>query len=181
MLMLNNILDKKNMKRQESLMRLYDLCSDAVFNASFRILLNSQDAEEVIQDSILKAFSYLETFKGTTRDFVAFVKTIAIHKSIDEIRRRNRLPSFVDIDNTADKTDDDDVADDFPVEKIKEELEKLPDGYRLVITLHLLENMDFDDIAKRLGIKPSTVRSQYVRGLERLKRSINNVALGKTV
>ncbi|MGN0033289.1 MAG: RNA polymerase sigma factor [Candidatus Limimorpha sp.] len=160
-------------------MKLYDLCCHTVFNASFRILLNTQDAEEVAQDSILKAFSSLEKFNGSQCEFIAYVRTIAINKSIDEIRKRNRQPSFVEIDNTADKVDDDDdVADDFPVEKIKEELEKLPDGYRLVITLHLLENMDFDDIAERLGIKPSTVRSQYVRGLERLRQSIKKVQLG---
>ena len=83
------VLDKARKGNQESLMRLYDLCCDAVFNASHRIVLNVQDAEEITQDAVLKAFANLDGFKGSERDFVALVKTIAINKSIDMFRKHS--------------------------------------------------------------------------------------------
>lgn len=155
---------------QDSLMRLYDFCCDAVFNASYRIVLNTQDAEEITQDAFLKTFSSLDSFEGSERDFVAYVKTIAINRSIDLFRRHSKEPFYEEIDNTADQIEDDTDYEDFPIEKIKEALNNLPDGYRLAITLRLLDGMEFSEIAERMGIKESTVRSQYARGLEKLRR-----------
>ena len=170
MLGFNIVLERARKGRQESLMRLYDLCCDAVFNASYRIVLNAQDAEEITQDAFLKTFANLDSFSGSERDFVAYVKTIAINKSIDLFRKHSREPFYEEIDNTADRIDDDDTDfEDFPIEKIKEALNNLPDGYRLTITMRLIEGMEFSQIAERLKIKESTVRSQYARGLEKLR------------
>lgn len=170
MLGFNIVLERARKGRQESLMRLYDLCCDTVFNASYRIVMNAQDAEEITQDAFLKTFNNLNSFKGSERDFVAFVKTIAINKSIDLFRKHSKEPFYEEIDNTADRMEEDDTDfEDFPIEKIKETLNKLPDGYRLTITLHLIDGMEFGEIAEKMGIKESTVRSQYVRGLEKLR------------
>jgi len=166
-------LDMARKGNQRSMMRLYDLCCDAVFNASYRIVLNAQDAEEITQDSILKAFANLDSFSGSERDFTALVKTIAINKSIDMFRKRSKEPFYEEIDNTADRIDDDDTDfEDFPIEKIKEVLNNLPDGYRLTITMRLIEGMEFSEIAEQMGIKESSVRSQYARGLEKLRNIV---------
>ncbi|MBQ2187302.1 MAG: RNA polymerase sigma factor [Bacteroidales bacterium] len=170
MLGFNIVLERARKGRQESLMRLYDLCCGTVFNASYRIVLNAQDAEEITQDAFLKTFASLDSFSGSERDFVAFVKTIAINKSIDLFRKHSREPFYEEIDyKTSDIEDDNDDFEDFPIEKIKEALNNLPDGYRLTITLRLIDGMEFSDIAKQMGIKESTVRSQYARGLEKLR------------
>ena len=169
MLGFNIVLERARNGNQTSLMRLYDLCCDAVFNASYRIVLNAQDAEEITQDAFLKTFENLDSFKGSERDFTALVKTIAINRSIDMFRKRSKEPFYEEIDNTADRIEDDTDFEDFPIEKIKEALNNLPDGYRLTITMRLLEGMEFSEIAERLEIKESTVRSQYARGLEKLR------------
>ena len=169
MLGFNIVLERAKNGRQESLMRLYDLCCDTVFNASYRIVLNAQDAEEITQDAFMKTFDNLNSFSGSERDFVAWVKTIAINKSIDLFRKHSREPFYEEIDNTADQIEDDTDFEDFPIEKIKEALNNLPDGYRLTITLRLIDGMEFSEIAEKMGIKESTVRSQYARGLERLR------------
>ena len=169
MLGFNIVLERARKGNQQSLMRLYDLCSNAVFNASYRIVLNAQDAEEITQDAVLKAFERLDSFSGSERDFTALVKTIAINRSIDLFRKHSKEPFYDEIDNTADQIEDDTDFEDFPIEKIKDVLNNLPDGYRLTITMRLIEGMEFADIAERMGIKESTVRSQYARGLEKLR------------
>ena len=168
----NIILERARKGRQDSLMRLYDLCCDAVFNASYRIVLNAQDTEEITQDAFLKTFDNLDNFEGSERDFKAFVKTIAINKSIDMFRKRSKEPFYEEIDNAADDFEDNDDIDDYPIEKIKETLNNLPDGYRLTITLRLIDGMEFDEIAKKMGITASTVRSQYARGLKKLRATV---------
>ena len=173
MLGFDTTLERARKREQDALMRLYDLSCNAVFNASYRIVLNEQDAEEITQDAILKAFENLNSFKGSEREFVALVKTIAINKSIDAFRRRRKNPFYVEIDNTADQIEDeDDDFEDFPIEKIKDALNNLPDGYRLTITLRLIEGKEFAEIAEMMGIKESTVRSQYARGLEKLRTTV---------
>ena len=170
MLGFNIVLERARKGNEQSLMRLYDLCCDTVFNASYRIVLNAQDAEEITQDAFLKTYENLDSFSGSERDFVAFVKTVAINKSIDMFRRHSKEPFYEEIDNTADQIEDDDTDfEDFPIEKIKTALNALPDGYRLTITLRLIDGMEFSEIAEKMGIKESSVRSQYARGLEKLR------------
>ena len=169
MLGFNIVLERARKGNEQSLMRLYDLCCDTVFNASYRIVLNAQDAEEITQDAFLKTFENLDSFSGSERDFVAFVKTVAINKSIDMFRKHSKEPFYEEIDNTADQIEDDTDFEDFPIEKIKEALNNLPDGYRLTITLRLIDGLEFSEIAERMGIKESSVRSQYARGLEKLR------------
>lgn len=172
MLGFNIVLERARKGNEQSLMRLYDLCCDTVFNASYRIVLNAQDAEEITQDAFLKTFENLDSFSGSERDFVAFVKTVAINKSIDMFRKHSKEPFYEEIDNTADQIEDDTDFEDFPIEKIKEALNNLPDGYRLTITLRLIDGLEFSEIAERMGIKESTVRSQYARGLEKLRSNV---------
>ena len=101
MLGFNIVLERARKGNEQSLMRLYDLCCDTVFNASYRIVLNAQDAEEITQDAFLKTFENLDSFSGSERDFVAFVKTVAINKSIDMFRKRSKEPFYTEIDTDA--------------------------------------------------------------------------------
>ncbi|MCQ2322792.1 MAG: sigma-70 family RNA polymerase sigma factor [Bacteroidales bacterium] len=154
---------------EQALMRLYDLCCNAVYNASYNIVLNEQDAEEIAHDAILAAFSLLRDFNGNEACFVAWVKKIAVNKSIDKYRHDSRRPMQVDVDEFKEKTDDDD-DDMYSIEQVKAALSGLPEGYRIVITLRLLEEMEYEDIANTLNINESSVRSQYSRGIARLRK-----------
>ena len=165
----------KQCKRQnpQAMLRLYNICCQPVYNACLHIVMNEFDAEEIMQDSILKAFSLIDRFLGTQKDFIAFVKKIAVNKSIDWYRKHSKEPFFKEIENETDDISDDVDEESYPVEKIIEKMELLPDGYKMVLKLHLLDELDFVDIAEIMNVKASTVRSQYVRGLERLRKSIS--------
>ena len=84
----------------------------------------------------------------------------------------SKEPFFKEIENETDTISDDMDEESYPVEKIIEKMELLPDGYKMVLKLHLLDELDFVDIAEMMNIKTSTVRSQYVRGLEKLRVSL---------
>jgi len=171
----------KGCKRQNSqaMMELYDICALPVFNASLHIVSSQFDAEEIMQDSILKAFDNIDKFQGTQRDFVAFVRRIAVNKSIDWFRKHNKEPFFDDIDDVIFSDRQSAVSEiedetEYSLEQIMEKIELLPIGYKMVLKLHLIDELDFSEIAETMNIKTSTVRSQFVRAKERLKKLLEN-------
>lgn len=171
----------KGCKRHNSqaMMELYDICALPVFNASLHIVSSQFDAEEIMQDSILKAFDNIDKFQGTQRDFVAFVRRIAVNKSIDWFRKHNKEPFFDDIDDVIFSDRQSSVGEsedeaEYSLEQIMEKIELLPIGYKMVLKLHLIDELDFSEIADTMNIKTSTVRSQFVRAKERLKKLLEN-------
>ena len=75
----------KQCKRQnpQAMLRLYNICCQPVYNACLHIVMNEFYPAEIMQDSILKAFNLIHKFRGTQKDFIAFVKKIAVNRSID--------------------------------------------------------------------------------------------------
>lgn len=156
----------------QAMMEMYDICAKPVYNASLHIVMNEFDAEEIMQDSILKAFDNIGKFLGTEKEFVAFVKRIAINKSIDWFRKNRKTPFFTEVGDEAEDISDDDEEQIFSFEMIKEKIDSLPAGYRMVINLHLIDELGFEEIAEIMNVKPSTVRSQYFRAKEKLRKEL---------
>lgn len=172
-----DLLSGCKMQNQQSMMELYDICALPVFNASLHIVTNEFEAEEIMQDSILKAFDNIDRFSGTEKEFIAFVKRIAVNKSIDRFRKNSKMPFFTEIENSTAgssfvEEDHDEEVTAFSVEMIKEKIELLPQGYKMVLNLHLIDEIDFTEIAEMMNIKPASARSQYVRAKEKLKREL---------
>lgn len=149
---------------------LYKQYSKAMYNASFRILKDSAEAEDAMQDSFLKAFQNIDSYSGTV-SFGAWLKKIVINTSLDLLRKRKI--EFEDIEDVNLKVIDDDVAGEdeelgLKVEKVKKAMLLLPDGYRVVLSLYLLEGYDHDEIAEIIGVSASTSRSQLARARKKL-------------
>lgn len=170
MTMFDTILEQGRNGSEQALMKLYDICCNAVFNASYNIVLNKDDAEEITQDAILTAFSFLNKFQGTESSFVSWVKTIARNRSIDKYRKDHNSPLLVAVDDFKESDfncyEDDEV---YSIEQIKKAIEALPEGYRIVVTMRLFEEMEYEDIANALKINESSVRSQYSRGIAKIR------------
>lgn len=158
--------------KQQSMLNLYNICCEPVYNACYRIVQNVNDAEEIMQDAILKAFKNINKFSGNQKDFIYFVKRIAINQSIDQYRKQRKGPYFTNIDNESDQFIDDTDEEIYSIEKIKSKIGELPDGYRMVLNMHLLDDLEFEDIAKIMKIQPSTVRSQYARAKNKLRQML---------
>jgi RNA polymerase sigma factor (sigma-70 family) len=150
---------------------LYAQYARAMFNTSLRIVNNRADAEDVLQDAFTAAFRYLGDFDHSS-SFGAWIKRIVVNKSVDVLRRRKLV--IVEMDDLAtQRTDETDVLDEdelqLRVEEVKKAVSQLPNGYRTVITLHLFEGYDHDEIAGILGISAVTVRTQYHRARQKLQ------------
>jgi len=152
-------------------MQLYSTFYKRVYNACYRVLQDSYEAEDAMQESFLKAFSRLNIYDIST-PFEAWLVRISINTSIDKLRRKEldvvNLNENINYD-VADGNDDDDWEQiTGKVEQVKAAINKLPDASRLVINLYLIEGYDHEEIADILKIPAGTVRIQYMRAKQKL-------------
>ena len=146
---------------------LYERYAKAMFNTSLRIVNRTADAEDVLQESFADAFRQLKDFEGRST-FGAWLKQIVVFKSI-ALLKKQRI-SFTDMEAATDVADtmEDEEAVWYTAEMIRIAIQELPDGYRTVLSLHLLEGFEQDEIAEMLEVAPSTVRTQYMRAKQKL-------------
>ncbi len=144
-----------------------------MLNVAFRICNDLNQAEDLLQDSFVKAFKNLRSYKGTA-SFGSWLKRIVINTCLnhvkaqklefEELREDTKLP----VDEPTDFN-----SHELEVEQIKKGIAKLPTGYRLVISLYLLEGYDHNEIAEVLNISVSTSKSQYSRAKIKLKQNLS--------
>lgn len=152
---------------------LYRLYSKAMFNVCYRITNDRDDAEDVLQESFVSAFKNLSSYSGTA-SFGAWLKRIVINKSLNFIKK-NRVEVVPIDDHDRYAVDDYSVDTEFPhtVNEVKRALLELPDGYRVVFSLYLLEGYDHREIAEILDITESTSKSQFNRSKKKLREILN--------
>jgi len=158
---------------------LYRKYSKAMYNTSLRIVNNTGDAEDVVQEAFTDAFRSLGDFHYKST-FGAWLKRIVINKSINYLRKRKM--DMIDIDKTnighlpeEDTTDEQEIQ--MKVEDIKKAVALLPNGYRTVLTLYLFEGYDQEEIAEILQVSHATVRTQYMRAKQKLVQHIKQGVL----
>lgn len=149
--------------------QIYDRYARAMYNTSLRITGNSADAEDILQESFIDAFEQLQSFEGRST-FGAWLKQIVVYKSIGLLRKKRII--FTELIIEAEDLAEEDSAGeneiDYTVAAIKEAIAGLPDGYRAVLSLYLVEGYDHEEISEILSISHSTVRTQYIRGKQKL-------------
>ncbi|WP_400193520.1 RNA polymerase sigma factor [Hymenobacter sp. B81] len=151
---------------------IYKRYAKAMFNASLRITGDYAEAEDVLQESFLSAFRELHTYKGDS-SFGSWLKRIVINKSINCLRNRRLqlVPLAEQHDGAgADEPVTPGEADDvqWRADVLRRCIQDLPDGYRVVLTLYLLEGYDHGEIATIMNITESTSKSQYSRARKKL-------------
>jgi RNA polymerase sigma factor (sigma-70 family) len=159
---------------QKAQFELYRLYSSAMYNTTLRIVGDPDDAEDVMQEAFLKAFLKLRTYRGEV-SFGAWLKRIVVNKSLDFLRlRRERisLDEVKDVVENMDETPQLDMA--YEAETIKQAIYALPEGYRIVLSLILLEGYDHEEVSEILKISNATSRTQYHRAKKKLAELLKN-------
>ena len=174
----HDLIDRCRQGDRIAYQRLYKLYSRSMFNVGYRIVNDSDEAEDVLQEAFISAFNNLESYRGYS-SFGAWLKRIVINKAINQLNKRklDRLPE----DDRWDVMEEEevDVFEGFPftVESVREAIERLPDGYRSVLSLYLLEGYDHGEIAEILKITESTSKSQFNRAKKKLKELLEEASV----
>jgi RNA polymerase sigma factor (sigma-70 family) len=151
--------------------KLYHQYARAMYNLAYRILNNREDAEDILQETFVDCFRNIDSFRFEST-FGAWLKKILINKCINHIKRKK-----IDLElceNLPDNVAGEEEEVVYDTGKIFKGIETLPDGYRIILTLYLLEGYDHTEISQILGITESTSKSQYSRAKEKLRTLLKN-------
>lgn len=164
----NSLLSRLKSGDDQAFRELYKAYAKAMYNISYRIVNNKDEAEDVLQESFLKAFQNIQKFENTNA-FGGWLKRVVINTSIDLVRKRKL--NFISVEETdiAD-TEEEDVQ--YDVVTLRECILQLPDHHRIVLSLFLFEDQSHKDIAALLNITEGTSKSHYHRAKKKLVQLI---------
>jgi RNA polymerase sigma-70 factor (ECF subfamily) len=147
--------------------KLYGLYSKAMFNVCYRMMNNREDAEDVLQEAFTQAFTKLDYYRYES-NFGSWLKQIVINKCINTINKRKVELVYCDeiYSHETEETKEEEVP--FNVNAIREAMEELPEGSRIIFSLYLLEGYDHREISQILKISESTSKSQFMRAKRRI-------------
>jgi RNA polymerase sigma-70 factor (ECF subfamily) len=153
---------------------------DMTYTIAIKIVKSHEDAEEVAQDSFLKAYEKLNTFKGNAK-FSTWLYTIVYRNSITKIRKKKVATSDIDdyvIDNHSE-------GDDFPqIEAMKNEeqqkyvreaIDKLPEKDAVLITLFYMNDNSVEEIEQITGLSESNVKVKLFRARKKLNQELSGL------
>ena len=163
------IIERCRQGDREAHYQLYKLYSRSMYNLSFRIVNNTGEAEDVLQEAFISAFRSLDYYRGEA-SFGSWLKRIVVNKAINALKKRRteQIPESEEFD-IAEDLGRDEAEFPFSVDQVRKAIEGLPDGYRSVLSLYLLEGYDHSEIAEILGISESTSKSQFNRSKKKLR------------
>ncbi|MDU8885509.1 sigma-70 family RNA polymerase sigma factor [Yeosuana sp. MJ-SS3] len=167
-----DIIEKCKQNNRKAQMQLYNQYCNGMYIVAKRFVKDDMDAEDVLQDAFIKAFSKLHQFKNEVT-FGAWLKRIVINKCIDFLKSKKQ--QLVDLEERHLKVVDTDndkwlVEDTITIDEVKEAINKLPDKYKYVVTLYLIEGYDHQEISEILDISEVTSRTQLSRGKIKLQK-----------
>lgn len=174
----NDLIEACKRGDQRAQFRIYKLYYKAMYNTSLRIVNDSVEAEDIMQESFLSAFEKIGTYSGTV-SFGAWLKRIVQNQSIDSLRRKNKI-IFEELESTQATEENYFVASfqneetDLLFKRAMASIKLLPQKCRNIFSLHLLEGYDHEEISEILSISTSTSRSQYSRARSILKTRLND-------
>ena len=137
-----------------------------MYNVSLRMVKNTEEAEDILQESFIKAFKNLESYQYQAT-FGAWLKRIVINTSISYLNKRKLTFSEIEDHNIPDEETDESA--DYDLGRIKRAIDELPEGYRVIFSMYAVEGYDHQEIGEILNITASTSKSQYSRAKRKLR------------
>jgi len=131
------LIDRCRMGERKAQSELYSMYYRSMYSVSLRILGNATDAEDAMQEAFLSAFRSIDSYQGKV-SFGAWLRKIVINRSLDQLKKRKM--KFEEVtERNAGLEEDNTYIGEVDVRRIHKAIQSLPDGYRVVLSLHLVE------------------------------------------
>lgn len=141
-----------------------------MFNTAIRILKDSFEAEDIMQEAFLTAFTKLDSYKGEVA-FGAWLKRIVINKSINQLRKNSRY-EIAKMEIVKENEIEEEVLETTKLDPkmVLNAIQSLKENYRVILTLHLIEGFDYEEIQQILNYTNENVRTTILRAKNKLKQ-----------
>lgn len=170
------LLERCKENNEKAQLTLYNQYYRAMFNVSYRIVGDSYLAEDIMQESFLKAFRKLDSFSGNVT-FGAWLKKIVINTSINELKKSNKY-QFESLDDTTEIYDAKEESENYSelkVENVLKTIQSLKSNYKIILTLFFIEGYDLEEITGILNISNENCRTMMSRAKESLRKKLNEL------
>ena len=159
---------KKGNRRSQY--QFYEMFKKLVFSVTMRYAKDVPEAEDIVQDAFVVLYRDLYQYKPIGA-LGAWVRRVAVNTSLQHIRKKRMVFSDVEIHTLSEKIEGDDmILGQLNANEIMRMVQLLPDGYRMVFNLFVIEGYNHQEIAKQLNVSVSTSKSQLSRAKKYLKR-----------
>ena len=168
----SDLIEKCRQNNRIAQLQLYNQYCDGMYAVAMRFVNNTFEAEDIVQEAFIKAFTKLHQYKAEV-SFGAWLKRIVINKSIDLLKSKKQ--HMLELDEVHFKVVDSSnenewlVDDMITLEDVKAAIEKLSEKYQYVVMLYLIEGYDHQEISEILNITEVASRTQLSRGKAQLK------------
>ncbi len=158
---------------------------DSLYNTAYRMTRNAQDAEDLVQETYLKAYRHYDKFQEGT-NLKAWLFKIMKNTFINNYRKQQKVPpqsDFADVEGALEnrvrgdateriKNPEEEILEAIVDEQVQEALDSLPPDYRMAVILADLENFSYKEIAEILDVPVGTVMSRLYRGRKQLEEAM---------
>lgn len=150
---------------------LYKRFSKKMYGVCLGYCKNQDEAQDLLQDGFVKVFSNIQNFKGDC-PLEAWVRRIIVNTAIDNYRKSLRLLKTYDLSEAEERDNDIEIPDGLENEYLIKIIHDLPEGYRMVFNLYVVEGYNHKEIADMLQITEGTSKSQLARARKNLQDRI---------
>jgi len=150
---------------------LFERYAGKLMTICLRYSCDKPEAEDMLQDAFIKIFSHIRQYKFEG-SFEGWLKRIVVNCALKTIQKKKTR--FIEISNhdAAAPQSDSFVLSSLTEDELIKMISSLPDGYRIVFNLYVMEGFSHDEIAAMLGIQAATSRSQLVKARKLLQKQI---------
>jgi len=156
---------------------LYDRYASLFLSMALRYTRQYEQAEDVMIHAFYKIFDKINSYKGNG-SFEGWMKIIVVNEALMHIRKKTNLNLAIEI-NDVDKPETQNVVDQLQYEDLIKLLNQLPDGYRTIFNLYVIEGYKHREIAELLDISINTSKSQLILAKKRMRNLIADLELKK--
>ena len=163
---------KKTRKAQRE---LYDRFSPMMKGICMRYASSEIEADDILQESFIKVFKHLKNYTDNGK-LGAWIRTITVNTAIEFYRKRTiQTQHLNDLALEAEIQDSVELFATVDLEILQQEIQKLPDGFRVVFNLYAIEGFTHKEIGQQLGISIGTSKSQFSRAKKILQKKVNEI------
>lgn len=159
---------------------LYRLTADDIMNICLRYTNDENKAKDIFQDSYLKVFQKIHQFDENRGSIKAWMSRIAVNNALMDYRKNKKVDLFESFTSVLEPVTNEDIIADLSADEIYSKINELPEGYKLVFNLFVVEGYTHNEIGEMLEIGASTSRSQLARAKsllrKRIKKKENRIA-----
>ena len=169
---LDRIIDKCKQGDRQAAEKIYQIFSEKMFALCLRFSKDRADAEDTLQDGFIKIFTSIGQYTGKG-SFEGCMKRIMINTAMEKFRKNSPLQIVEELPEIEDNEDIDEEVS-IPEEVLADFVNQLPERYKMVFNLYVIEEMSHKDIAALLGINEGTSKSNLARAREILKSKVKD-------